>query len=58
MKSKIKNFALLSKTAFKNWWAKEPFKESAVIAYYSIFSLPGLLVVIITVAGYFSAMKP
>lgn len=53
MKSKIKNFGLLLKTAFKNWWAKEPFRESAIIAYYSIFSLPGLLVVIITVAGYF-----
>ncbi|KAF0129175.1 MAG: Ribonuclease BN [Bacteroidetes bacterium] len=37
----------------KEWWAKDPFKESAVIAYYAIFSLPGLLVVIITVAGYF-----
>ncbi|HET8962260.1 MAG TPA: YihY/virulence factor BrkB family protein [Chitinophagales bacterium] len=53
MKSKIKNLGLLLKTAFKNWWAKEPFRESAIIAYYSIFSLPGLLVVIITVAGYF-----
>ena len=40
-------------TAFKEWWAKDPFKESAVIAYYAIFSLPGLMVVIITVAGYF-----
>ena len=41
------------KISFKKWWAKDPFKESAVIAYYAIFSLPGLLVVIITVAGYF-----
>ena len=31
--------------------SKDPFRESAVIAYYSIFSLPGLLVVIITLAG-------
>ena len=43
----------LLKTAFKAWWAKDPFKESAVIAYYAIFSMPGLLVVIITIAGYF-----
>jgi membrane protein len=34
------------------WYNKDPFRESAVIAYYSIFSLPGLLVVIITLAGY------
>src|SRR5450432_808797 len=49
----FKNFFAVSKTALIKWWAKDPFKESAVIAYYAIFSLPGLLVVIITVAGYF-----
>lgn len=41
------------KQAFKAWMDKDPFRESAVIAYYSIFSIPGLFVVIITVAGYF-----
>lgn len=30
-----------------------PFASSAVISYYTIFSLPGLLVVIINIAGYF-----
>ena len=30
-----------------------PFASSAVLAYYAIFSLPGLLVIIINVAGYF-----
>jgi membrane protein len=53
----LKNFLglllLVTKTAFKNWVAKDPFKESAVIAYYAIFALPGLLAVVITVAGYF-----
>jgi membrane protein len=49
----FKNFLAISKTAFKKWLAKDPFRESAVIAYYSIFSLPGLLVVILTSAGYF-----
>ena len=53
MKLKLKNTVLLLKTAFKKWWARDPLKESAVIAYYSIFSLPGLLVVIVTIAGYF-----
>lgn len=47
-----KNIFIVFKTAFKGWWAKDPFKESAVIAYYSIFSLPGLMVVIVTIAGY------
>lgn len=41
------------KQAGKEWMDKDPFRESAVIAYYSIFSIPGLFVVIITVAGYF-----
>ncbi len=41
------------KTAFNDWNAKDPFRQSAVIAYYSIFSIPGLLVLIIAVAGYF-----
>ncbi|MEP7170365.1 MAG: YihY/virulence factor BrkB family protein [Bacteroidota bacterium] len=53
MKLKFKNTGLLLKTAFKKWWSRDPFKESAVIAYYAIFSLPGLLVVIVTIAGYF-----
>jgi membrane protein len=49
----LKNLFSVSGTAFKKWMAKDPFRESAVIAYYSIFSLPGLLVVIVTCAGYF-----
>lgn len=52
MKIKIKEIPRLLKTAFKEWFSKDPFKESAVIAYYAIFSLPGLLVLIITIAGY------
>ena len=53
MQKNLKKTGKLLKTALKEWWAKDPFKESAVIAYYAIFSLPGLLVVIITIAGYF-----
>ena len=37
----------------KEWYNKDPFRESAVIAYYAIFSIPGLLVLIVTVSGYF-----
>ena len=43
----------LFKVTFKNWKERDPFKESAVIAYNTIFSLPGLMVVVVTVAGYF-----
>ncbi len=53
MKKKLINIGFLFKTSFKKWWSKDPFKESAVIAYYAIFSMPGLLVIIITIAGYF-----
>jgi membrane protein len=53
MKIKLNDIFSTLKAAFKEWWSKDPFKESAVIAYYAIFSLPGLLVVIITAAGYF-----
>jgi membrane protein len=53
LKIKLKESGRLLKTAFKAWYAKDPFRESAVIAYYAIFSLPGLLVVIISLAGYF-----
>jgi membrane protein len=49
----FKQTGSLFKTAFKEWLSKDPFKESAVIAYYAIFSLPGLLVVITTLAGFF-----
>lgn len=52
MRIGVRNIFTVIKTALKEWWAKDPFRESAVIAYYSIFSLPGLLVVIITLAGY------
>ena len=50
---KPKETARLFKDAFKRWIDKDPFRESAVIAYYAIFSLPGLLVLVITIGGYF-----
>ena len=48
----LKKILQIAKTAFKKWNAKDPFRQSAVIAYYAIFSLPGLLVLIVTLAGY------
>ncbi len=53
----FKNLFGLLKETFKQWNARDPFSNSTVIAYYTIFSLPGLLVIVITVAGYFYDKK-
>ena len=53
MKTHIQKFFTVLKNASKDWYVKDPFRESSIIAYYAIFSLPGLLVVIISFAGYF-----
>lgn len=55
MKIHFRDIYNILKKAFTNWWVKDPFRESAIIAYYAIFALPGLLVVVITSAGYFFA---
>lgn len=46
-----KNIWVLAKTSVARWWGMDPFRQSAIIAYYAIFSLPALLVVIVSVAG-------
>src|SRR5688572_3824571 len=51
--NQIKTFGSLFKETFNQWNEREPFNNSIIIAYYTIFSLPGLLVIIINVAGYF-----
>jgi len=48
---------MLLKETFRQWNEREPFNNSIIIAYYTIFSLPGLLVIIINVAGYFYDKK-
>ncbi|HUR30399.1 MAG TPA: YihY/virulence factor BrkB family protein [Saprospiraceae bacterium] len=53
MSIKLQDTSLILKKAFKKWMSRDPFKESSVIAYTAIFSLPGLMVVIVTLAGYF-----
>jgi len=53
MKTHLQKIFTVLKNAFKEWWVKDPVRESSIIAYYAIFSLPGLLVVIMTLAGYF-----
>jgi len=53
MPFKTQDLSEIFKTTFKEWVAKDPFRQSAVIAYYAIFSIPGLLVLVIAIAGYF-----
>jgi membrane protein len=53
MQFKINDTAKLLRITFKEWNAKDPFRDSAVIAFYAIFSIPGLLLLIINIAGYF-----
>lgn len=49
----IKSLWSVTKQTFKKFWEREPFNNSIIISYYTIFSLPGLLVIIINLAGYF-----
>ncbi len=49
----IKKLGKLFKTTFTEWNQKDPFRQSAVIAYYAIFSIPGLLFLVIAITGYF-----
>lgn len=48
---KIKHLPSLIVDTYKAWDADNPFRLSAVIAYYAILSLPGLLVIIINLVG-------
>jgi membrane protein len=49
----LKGVGALLKKTFSQWNDRDPFSASATIAFYTIFSLPGLLVIIVNVAGYF-----
>ncbi|RRQ50444.1 YihY/virulence factor BrkB family protein [Maribacter algicola] len=51
MKFSLKQLPKLLWTTFNTWLDKEPFKISAVIAYYAILSLPGLLIIILEIVG-------
>ncbi|WP_159021554.1 YihY/virulence factor BrkB family protein [Formosa sp. L2A11] len=48
---KLKDVPFLFKETFNRWLDSDPWRLSAIIAYYSILSLPGLLVIIINVIG-------
>jgi membrane protein len=50
-KFSIKDIPALLKETYKDWMDDEPFDLSAIVAYYSIFSLPALLIIVVTIAG-------
>ena len=50
-KFKLHHLPSLVVDTFKAWNADDPFRLSAVVAYYAILSLPGLLVIIINLVG-------
>ncbi|MDG3582096.1 YihY/virulence factor BrkB family protein [Galbibacter pacificus] len=45
-------FSIIKKT-FKHWLDLDPFAKSAIIAYYALFSLPSLLLIVIWVSSIF-----
>ncbi|WP_037314040.1 YihY/virulence factor BrkB family protein [Salegentibacter sp. Hel_I_6] len=47
----------LFKEAYISWNRNEPYARSATIAYYALFSLPSLLIIVVTIAGYFFEQK-
>lgn len=53
MISNIKFFWEVLKETFTEWNKSTASENSASLAYYAIFSIPGLLIIIIWIAGYF-----
>ncbi len=51
--NKLKTFWGILKDTFNEWMSSSASKESASMAYNAIFSLPGLLIIIIWVTGHF-----
>ncbi|APG59636.1 YihY/virulence factor BrkB family protein [Christiangramia salexigens] len=49
----VKIYLKLLKRAYSSWNKNEPYARSATIAYYALFSLPSLLIIIVSIAGYF-----
>lgn len=50
-KFKFRDLPKLLKRTFKAWNADDPWRLSAIVAYYAVLSLPGLVVVIINTVG-------
>lgn len=48
---KLKHLPSLFVKSFKTWNDEDPFRLSAVVAYYAVLSLPGLIVILINIVG-------
>lgn len=57
IKRKFKVFLRLLKNSYFSWDRNDPWARSATIAYYALFSLPSLLIIVVTLAGYFFGRK-
>lgn len=53
MWSNFKIFFKLLKKAYFSWEKNGAYARSATIAYYALFSLPSLLIIVVSIAGYF-----
>ncbi|GAO28305.1 YihY/virulence factor BrkB family protein [Geofilum rubicundum] len=54
---RIKHLPSLLKGTAKAWSQDDPWRHSAIVAYYAILALPGLMVIIITMLGYLWGTK-
>jgi len=53
MWNSIKIFLKLLKKSYVSWEKNGAYARSATIAYYALFSLPSLLIIVVSIAGYF-----
>ena len=53
MKIKLFRFWRLLRASYFSWNRNDPWASSATIAYYALFSLPSLLIIVVNTAGYF-----
>lgn len=50
-KNYFKNIWSITKATFVEWNKTDPFRQSATVSYYAVFSMPALLVIVIACAG-------
>ena len=53
IRHKLSSFWKLIKQSYFSWNRNDPWARSATIAYYALFSLPSLLIIVVSIAGYF-----
>jgi membrane protein len=52
VKKHLSDFWQIFKKTFAAWNEADPFRQSAIVAYYAVFSIPALLVIVIACAGF------